>query len=338
VVAPRFEVTVSEPGVIDVDFTGDGTSDVQQLVDEAGIYAFPSSIQADGPHTVTATLTPLVGAAVTASVLVTIDTQGPKLSSGPSVAAAPASQRTLVFSESLDPASVASGAFSLSVPDITGSAPATGVSGSAQTWTVSFDPLASAGKYTLTVQPAVQDLAGNPLNQDGNATNGEPEQDAAQDTFTVLVGATSLTTATTISASNLTYENQDLVVDGATRTINGEHVLAGFHVINGGKVTHAAANTAGMRLTVNGDVGVDLGASITADGTGYGSQQGPGAGGGGSWNGGGGGYGGVGGAWDGPGGATYGAALEPASLGSGGGHGQDGVVGVVRSACSFRGT
>ena len=122
VAQPRFEVTVDQPGLIGVDFNADGTNDVQQAVDAPGTYEFLSSTLADGNRTIAAKFTPQTGSLVQASIVVTIDTQGPKLSSGPSVAAAPASQRTLTFSESLNPPSVAASQFSLSGPGITGPA------------------------------------------------------------------------------------------------------------------------------------------------------------------------------------------------------------------------
>ncbi|MCY2987372.1 MAG: Ig-like domain-containing protein [Planctomycetota bacterium] len=106
VTQPRFEVTVDQPGLIGVDFNADGTSDVDQSVDVPGTYEFPSSMLADGDHTIAATFTPLAGDAEQASVLVTIDTQGPKLARGPIVVAAPYSQRTLTFDENIDPASL----------------------------------------------------------------------------------------------------------------------------------------------------------------------------------------------------------------------------------------
>ena len=82
--------------------------------------------------------------------------------------------------------------------------------------------------------------------------------------------------------------------------------------------------TASMDLTVPGDLTIEGGSSISADGKGYGSEAGPGAGSyGGSKGGGGGGYGGVGsdGYQGASGGSSYGSLAEPEDLGSGGGGG-----------------
>ena len=42
-------------------------------------------------------------------------------------------------------------------------------------WRISFEPQFAEGAYTLTVGPAINDLVGNPMNQNGNEINGEPD-------------------------------------------------------------------------------------------------------------------------------------------------------------------
>jgi len=49
---------------------------------------------------------------------------------------------------------------------------------SGNTYRVSFAAQMTGGTYTLTVGPAVEDLAGNEMNQDGDAVNGEDPADA----------------------------------------------------------------------------------------------------------------------------------------------------------------
>ena len=321
VTQPRFEVTVDQPGQIGVDFNADGTSDIQQSVDAAGTYEFRSSTLSDGNRTLAATFTPLTGDVEQASMLVTIDTQGPKLTRGPIVVASPYFQRTLTFDENIVPTSLTADdvAFSTAAGD---AVPVTGVAGADKTYTISFAPVTAQGDYELNLGPQVRDLAGNPMNQDGDSTNGEAGQDVAHDSFTVLAGATWLTSKTTISETDTTYENRDLVVSGATLTVAGQHTFNSLYVVNTGTVTHAAANTAGMQLTISDDLAIDATSRITVDGVGYAggytsSGQGPEAGGRDSANAGGGGHGGVGG---GPlGGAANDSPLAPTGLGSGGG-------------------
>ena len=53
----------------------------------------------------------------------------------------------------------------------------------------------------------------------------------------VLALATTFTTPTTISVSDTTYDNQDVIVDGTTVTILGSHIFSNFIVRNSGIVT-----------------------------------------------------------------------------------------------------
>ena len=87
-------------------------------------------------------------------------------------------------------------------------------------------------------------------------------------------------------------------------------------------ITHVAGSS-GVHIRA-GNLTLEAGSSISADGKGYGSDSGPGAGQSGSGQfssgGGGGGYGGPGGTGSGQGGSTYGSPTEPVDLGSGGGN------------------
>ncbi|MCY2987758.1 MAG: Ig-like domain-containing protein [Planctomycetota bacterium] len=328
VAAPRFEVTVDNSGSIGVDFNGDGTSDVQRSISAPGVYEFSSPTLADGQHTITASITPLVGNKATASTQVTIDTLGPRLLSGPSVAPAPTDHRTLTFNEPINPDSLQAQSILLSRLGESGTSAVSNVTGSGKTFVATFNPLITEGRYTLSIAPTVQDVAGNLLDQNGNGAGGEPDLDIGRDAFTVLANPTWLTTAKTINAQNTTYEGADLVVDGTTLTVTGQHSFHSLWVINNGQVTHSARDTAGMQLTLMGDLVVDAGGRITADAQGYsggvggGAGQGPGGGAAVSYiAGAGGSYGGTGGySSD---GRRYGSAAAPSDLGSGGGHNSD---------------
>ena len=82
---------------------------------------------------------------------------------------------TITFSEAMDPASFTTADVSLSGPSgaMTVSS-VLAVAGSGNTrFTVTFPALSAAGNYTLKVGPQVLDLAGNPMDQNGNGVNGE---------------------------------------------------------------------------------------------------------------------------------------------------------------------
>ncbi|MFO0856913.1 MAG: immunoglobulin domain-containing protein [Phycisphaerales bacterium] len=97
---------------------------------------------------------------------------------------------------------------------------------------------------------------------------------------------------------------------------------------NGASLTHAAGNVNGLRVEVAGNLTIESGSAIDASARGYGSGQGPGAGGSTPSNpcggrGGAGGHGASGAAGSGTGsptgGGTYGSFAQPIDLGSGGG-------------------
>ena len=117
---------------------------------------------------------------------------GLAFATGPSVvAAAPAGslthtfdQFTLTFSETLT-----SSSFTTADVSLTGPAGAIAVNApqllSNTTWRITFAAQTLPGEYTLTVGPAVNDLVGNPMNQNGDGVNGQPIEDRFVRTVTV---------------------------------------------------------------------------------------------------------------------------------------------------------
>jgi len=111
---------------------------------------------------------------------------------------------------------------------------------------------------------------------------------------------------------------------GGTYVLNRAEVFPDIRVRSGGEITHGTGAT-GFDLTVTGDLTVEPGGRISADGKGYGAESGPGRGysdGGYYTYGSGAGYGGIGGHGSGPGaapGAIYCPSDYPTSFGSGGG-------------------
>ncbi|MDP3723212.1 MAG: LamG-like jellyroll fold domain-containing protein [Candidatus Omnitrophota bacterium] len=130
------------------------------------------------------------------------------------------------------------------------------------------------------------------------------------------------------AADVTTLEGESLT--GAV-TWNADKTFTNLHITNGAVVTVDSFNKGGgagqIVVNVIGDLTIDAGAAISADGRGYGPSSGPGAGcsaGCGSHRGGGG-YGGVGSPGTcGGGGGTYGSSTQPTDMGSGGGGGCEG--------------
>ena len=131
-----------------------------------------------------------------------------------------------------------------------------------------------------------------------------------------------ITSPTTIDVSDSSHDNNDLIIIGATVTINGAHPFHSLTLQSGAVINHTAALAAGMKLTVAQNITIDGSSKMDVSGQGYGNGAGPGAGTTASVYGGGGGYGGNGANYGGAvGGSGYGSLLQPTDLGSGGGSG-----------------
>src|SRR5690606_6142116 len=127
-----------------------------------------------------------------------------------------------------------------------------------------------------------------------------------------------------IDDGDLSCDGNEIIVDGVTLTINGEHDFASLTLLNGAVVDHEAGfdngMIRGMALNIAGDVVLDSGTAINLNGLGFGPDEGPGAGEVGN-SAGGGGYGGQGGSSrnSATGGQAYGSVQKPVTFGSGGG-------------------
>jgi hypothetical protein len=174
---PTFDVTVNRPGTIGVDFNNDGTADQTQSAGQAGTFAFTAPALADGTRQVVAIFSATAGPTVTDDLTLTIDTAGPRVSSsdGPQ-ALAPLSTFAVHFDEPIDAATLTLADIGITGPGATPIAP-TSIIGAGADWVVHFAPQTAVGVYTVTVGPDVADLAGNAMNQDGDAANGESGAD-----------------------------------------------------------------------------------------------------------------------------------------------------------------
>ena len=142
---------------------------------------------------------------------------------------------------------------------------------------------------------------------------------------------------TRIAPDDTTYDGQTVLIREGTVAIDGPHTFDKVYVGRRGTLTHTAATASAgdVGLDITADfIGVAPGGNIDVSARGYPGDCGPGdancangghgennASGGGGRRYGGGSHGGVGG---GPSNATYGDALAPTTLGSGGGYGSSG--------------
>ncbi|MFH1745534.1 MAG: immunoglobulin domain-containing protein [Planctomycetota bacterium] len=135
--------------------------------------------------------------------------------------------------------------------------------------------------------------------------------------------AVTFTENTYIGPTDTTYDNDDIIVDGCTLTVDGAHPFNSLQIINGGIVTHSAnadVQEFTLDLTIATNVTVETGSRIDVDGKGYSSSEGPGQGEDHGTYGAGAGHGGNGGnSSAAAGGSSYGSILQPTDIGSGGG-------------------
>ncbi len=238
---PTFDVVVNRSGQINLDVNGDGNAEVSVLAPAAGTYQVTAPGLGDGITRAAIRFVPAVGSFVNTFVDVRIDTQGPTVVQGSATAPAPYAQRTIVFSEAIDAASLSAG----DVAIYFGSTPvgtATSVGGSGTTYTVVFSPVVTAGAYSLRVGPGVMDVAGNVMNVDGDGTPGEPE-DYSSDAFMVSadvtrptvtnftpalpvnVGVSSVTITFSEWMSTGTFDASDVQVTGPGGTIAAQDIV-----------------------------------------------------------------------------------------------------------------
>ena len=147
------------------------------------------------------------------------------------------------------------------------------------------------------------------------------------------VETATFTTNTLIASDDHTYDGNNIIIDGCTLTVNGEHLFNNLQIINGGILTHSAAPSGDpnnrLDLIIMQDLTVDSNSMISAEGKGYSAAQGPEPGTSNAYsNGGGGGHGGRGGSRGSiAGGSIYGLLTHPEELGSGGGYGRSSTAG-----------
>ena len=181
--SPTLNVTVNRAGRLEIDLDGDGTADDSTNAPAAGTYSFtPAAPLADGTYSLQVGFLPVFGDATTATLALTIDTQGPTARADVSVLA-PLYRQRVVFSEAIIVAEFTPADVTLHAADGTPLGNATAVtpqdaaSPIGTVFEITFEPLWATGDTTLRLGPNLTDLAGNPMNQDGDANNGEDPAD-----------------------------------------------------------------------------------------------------------------------------------------------------------------
>ncbi len=188
---PTFDVVVNKRGRLEFDHSGDGVADETRTNLNAGLQSFTLPAQADGPHTVTARFVPLRGEPVSTSLVITVDTVGPRvIALTPAPGGAALNQPLTQFEATFDSA-IATGTVNGADASVTGPSGTVGASGVSFLATnrvrLTVPPQRANGAYELALGPNLTDLAGNAMNQDADANNGEPVDDVFRAAYTLAL-------------------------------------------------------------------------------------------------------------------------------------------------------
>lgn len=165
---PTFDVTVNEAGLIEIHYDGDNVADETRVVSGAGTESFTAPTLGDGLNEVRAVFTADFTGMVESSLTLTVDTQGPEITVTEGVETAPWTERTFVFNEVVDPATIDVTDFVLTGPNFSDLGNPDTLNGSGTTWTATFGPFVEPGNYNFAIGAGIQDLAGNSMSAVGN--------------------------------------------------------------------------------------------------------------------------------------------------------------------------
>ncbi|MEH6822802.1 MAG: hypothetical protein V7629_02685, partial [Motiliproteus sp.] len=176
-------------------------------------------------------------------------------------------------------------------------------------------PLAE-GSYSLRVGPNILSVSGKGMDQDADGFEQEADDIYDHGTFDVIEYV-EITSDITISATSTEFDNQKILIDGATITVEGPHPFKRLELVNGAKLsTPVAINSYSPKTSiVVDDLIIDSTSSIDVSGKGMPNDPAAGNATGGSY----GGLGGQGGNYgNGPANDVYGDYKQPFEFGTGG--------------------
>jgi len=140
------------------------------------------------------------------------------------------------------------------------------------TYRVNFASLSVRGTYNVAIGPEIEDVDGNKMDQNQNGTNGDPDTDIFATSVRYVVADVIFDTDMVIAENNATYDGRDILIDGATVTIDGAHNFNSVHIISNATLTHPANTTDQthkLDLTVAEQVIVDGTSRIDVSAKGY---------------------------------------------------------------------
>jgi serine protease len=153
---------------------------------------------------------------------VVTDQAGPRVTASAFSGPANAIDRVrFTFSEAIDPATFATDDVAVAGP-LGAIAPSGVAAVSGTQFDVTFPAQTLVGTYTVTIGPEVRDLAGNPMNQNNNAVNGEPGD--------VYTASRTLTNSQTFASTDVNKPIVDYGRTISTLTINQDLTIVELNV------------------------------------------------------------------------------------------------------------
>src|SRR5262249_15782597 len=148
------------------------------------------------------TFTPTIGASVSDSVSIVIDTQKPALVAGAVSEQGPLFSRALNFNKNLDSSTISAASIQISGPGIAGSINPAQLFGSGSSYTLVWtNRVVEGGTYTVSVASSVADIAGNTVGA------------GAHDTFQLIADTTAPTITSVIPSGPTSNNVSSLTVD-----------------------------------------------------------------------------------------------------------------------------
>ncbi|MBM3881941.1 MAG: DUF11 domain-containing protein, partial [Verrucomicrobia bacterium] len=176
----RFDATINKRGTLEFTSSGSAVPDEVRPDLAAGAYEFSTATLEAGVHRVTARFIPLRGDPVTASLPVTIDTQGPRVTALDPPEAAVWLRTVDRLDVSFDSA-IDAGSFILADVAFTGPlgpiVPTSIQLLESHRFRIHVPAQRANGVYALSLGPEVADWAGNLMDQNADGANGVPDQD-----------------------------------------------------------------------------------------------------------------------------------------------------------------
>ncbi len=185
---PTFDVTVNRAGTIEI-FDGPGIMPIAtQPAAAGGSFSVTLPALAEGNHDIRARFRPALGNPVEDTRTILVDVTGPRLLTGTNLEQSPLSTRPVLFDEDVNADLVSLTNLQLIGP--TGGLAIHSISGTGDSYEIAFDPIVVGGNYLLVATVAIEDLAGNRMDQDQDGIGGEVGQDEGLDLLTLIPDTT----------------------------------------------------------------------------------------------------------------------------------------------------